>query len=38
MNGWPYEYIDQLPADVYDILVDEMNMAFTPPTPSGESD
>lgn len=31
MNGWKYEWVCELNVDVYDVLVEEMTKAQTPP-------
>lgn len=32
MNGWKYEWVDELPRAVYDVLVEELNKTPEPTT------
>jgi hypothetical protein len=31
MNGWKYEWVDELPRDVYSVLVEEVNKQIEKP-------
>ena len=36
MNGWKYEWVDQLPHHVYTVLVDKMKKAYPDDNPDDE--
>jgi len=31
MNGWRYDWVQELPQDVYEVLIEEMTRANTKP-------